>query len=736
MQKNKHYISMGTSLLALVAAGVLQTTEAYANPTTNETNVRTEQKMEKQLTGIQSELMQSEDTSIYRKNHLDNTFGFSENQSTGVYKRSTDSITIYIDENTDQSTMPTYRISSLVLDKLQEANSQKFVLKKGKNIINNTSEGIIHLQNITPTTAQQKLIVTVDGGVKLPRFILGKTTETDWKNQLRQNPDAPGYELIGTHTLVTGSKDTLSKVKSPKQIVETYDKIVASHDKTAGLDNSSALHRKSRGLLQHMREVQIPGYYMYAWLNHTGYSKGSGMPILLTANPTNLWGPMHELGHTYQMNRMTWNNQTEVTVNIFSMRSEKQLGLRSRLEGDGIYNKIFAFLKQSNKNYGSISDLFVKLGMFWQLELAFGDDFYPQLHKLYREEAKNLTNESAKQQYFITATSKIANKNLLPYFEMWGLPITAETKQAVQKYPKLTHKIWEYRDEMTDPISPIEPEQPEKPAAPTSLSAIDVKHDSVKIKWTAGQANQSIKEYIIYRDDKEIARTAETEFTDKTVNAATNYAYTISAVNKTGTVSDKSTSIQVKTPAAPIVEAPSKPTNVASSAITLDSIALTWTPSNSSVGVAGYTIYRNGVKISTVKTTSFKDTGLQANTAYTYQITAFDRNNKESVKSDSLTLKTKENENQLSTWKNDEIYTAGNKVYYNDLEYEAKWWTRGNRPDQSDAWKLLSNVVIEWNSKKAYSGGDTVTFQGKTYKAKWWTQNNQPGTSPVWEFVK
>lgn len=737
MKKKKHYISLGTSLLALTAVGILQTTDVLAESKNNETILHTQQKNIDQRTSVQSELMQSEDTTVYRKNQLDNTFGASNNQSTGVYKRKSDTITIYVDENTDQTQMPTYTISPITLNQYWDGHTQQISLKKGKNTINNTDEGIIHLQNITNVTPQQKLIVTVNGGVQLPRFILGKTTETDWQNQLRQHPNAPGYELLGTHTLITGSKATLTKVKNPKQIVETYDKVIKLHDESAGLDNSSSLHRRSRGLTQHMRETQEPGYYMYAWFNHTAYSIDSGMEKVLTASMDTLWGPMHEFGHTYQMGRMTWTNQTEVTVNIYSMRSEKQLGGRSRLERENVYDTIFAYFKQSNKNYDNNTDLFVKLGMFWQLELAFGEDFYPQLHKLYREEAKNLNSDLEKQQYLITSASKVANKNLLPYFEMWGLPMTAETKQAIQKYPKLTHKIWEYRDELKNPISPIDPTQPEKPATPTSLSALDVKHDSVTFNWQAGQGNSSTKEYIVYRDGKEIARTTTTNFTDKTVQPATSYNYNVAAVNAAGETSAKSGSLQVKTPTAPIVEvpAPSKPMNLVSSKITQDSLALNWTPSSSSIGIAGYTIYRDGVKISTTRTTSFNDTRLQANTSYTYQITAFDSRNQESSKSEPITVKTKEAENLISTWERNKIYTTGDKVFYNGIEYEAKWWTQGNQPDQSDAWKTLSTGAMEWESKKAYNGGDTVTFQGQTYKAKWWTQGNQPGSSPVWEKI-
>ncbi|MCA5013906.1 MULTISPECIES: M60 family metallopeptidase [unclassified Enterococcus] len=738
MNKRKYYVSVGASLLALVAAGIIQTTDAYADPAANETASKVEQKNDQLRVGVQSELVQSENAKLYAEKTLDNPRGASNNQSTGVYKRKSDTITIYVDEQTDQTTMPTYTISPISLNDFREGRTETFPLKKGKNVITNTKEGIIHVQNVTNRTVQQKLVISVDGGVKLPRYILGKTTDSDWQNQLRQNPNAPGFELVGKHTLITASKANLKHVTNPKRTIETYDKVVDFHDETSGLDNSSALHRKSRGVIQHMRETKEPGYYMYAWYNHTGYSIDSGMPIVLRAEPNRVWGPMHEFGHIYQSSRMTWKNKTEVTVNIFSMRSEKKLGGRSRLETDRVYDKMFAYFKQPNKNYDSINDYFIELGMFWQLELAFGEDFYPQLHKLYREEAKSLNSDSAKQQYFILSASKIANTNLTPYFEMWGLPVSSTTKKELQQYPELTHKIWEYRDEMKNPISPIDPSQPAKPAAPTALSVVEAKHDSVKIKWAPSQGNQQlIKEYIIFRDGREVGRTGTTEFTDKTVTGAATYSYSVAAVSAAGTQSDKSTSLRVNTPSGPGTEvpAPTKPLNLISSTATQHSIDLSWSPSTSSIGVVGYHIYRNGVKINTVNMTSFKDTGLQANTSYTYHITAFDKNNKESEKSDSLVVKTKEGSSQITTWDANKTYDTGDRVTYEGLEYEAKWWTRGTRPDESDAWLLLSDQAVEWNAKKGYDGGAKVTYQGKTYKAKHWTRGDQPGSSSVWELI-
>jgi len=51
------------------------------------------------------------------------------------------------------------------------------------------------------------------------------------------------------------------------------------------------------------------------------------------------------------------------------------------LEKEGDYERAFQYLKQTDKDYKNIDDLFVKLVMIWQLQLAYGDDFYPNIQK-------------------------------------------------------------------------------------------------------------------------------------------------------------------------------------------------------------------------------------------------------------------------------------------------------------------------------------------------------------------
>lgn len=71
-------------------------------------------------------------------------------------------------------------------------------------------------------------------------------------------------------------------------------------------------------------------------------------------------------------------------------------------------------------------------------------------------------------------------------------------------------------------------------------------------------------------------------------------------------------------------EPPSVPTNVTATVQNASSVLVSWTASTDNVGVTGYEVYRNGVKVGTTSTPSYTDNGLAGNTSYSYTIKAFD----------------------------------------------------------------------------------------------------------------
>jgi chitodextrinase len=88
--------------------------------------------------------------------------------------------------------------------------------------------------------------------------------------------------------------------------------------------------------------------------------------------------------------------------------------------------------------------------------------------------------------------------------------------------------------------------------------------------------------------------------------------------------------------------APSAPTNVASPSKTASAVTLTWTASTDNVGVTAYEVYRGSTLAGTTNgaTTTFTDTGLTANTAYSYTVVAKDAAGNASPASAALSVTT------------------------------------------------------------------------------------------------
>lgn len=69
---------------------------------------------------------------------------------------------------------------------------------------------------------------------------------------------------------------------------------------------------------------------------------------------------------------------------------------------------------------------------------------------------------------------------------------------------------------------------------------------------------------------------------------------------------------------------PTAPTLVQANATGASMVRLTWQAASDDTGVRGYQIWRDGVRAGTSLTTEFLDSGLTANTSYSYRVAAFD----------------------------------------------------------------------------------------------------------------
>ena len=85
---------------------------------------------------------------------------------------------------------------------------------------------------------------------------------------------------------------------------------------------------------------------------------------------------------------------------------------------------------------------------------------------------------------------------------------------------------------------------------------------------------------------------------------------------------------------------PSVPTGLAASSPNQTQVKLTWSPSTDDVGVAGYTVYRNGAQLTTVTSPGYTDGSVSPSTTYSYTVDAFDFANNHSAQTSPVSVTT------------------------------------------------------------------------------------------------
>jgi chitinase len=99
-------------------------------------------------------------------------------------------------------------------------------------------------------------------------------------------------------------------------------------------------------------------------------------------------------------------------------------------------------------------------------------------------------------------------------------------------------------------------------------------------------------------------------------------------------------------------------------------------------------------------------------------------------------------------WSEDASYVAEDRVVWKGNVYAAKWWSRGNVPDDpvlqasETPWELIGPVLPgekpmpvvtapaglypRWSPTSTYEKGDRVLYSGRIFEAKWWSRSDTP----------
>ncbi|MBG9750618.1 wall-associated protein [Bacillus thuringiensis] len=506
-KKTSRVLVAGACLVTLLTPYGLEVPKVYAEMTMEDKEKEQEERV--------YQLLPKGNVEEMRELHQ-RRMSFSPYEPTGIYVKPGEEVVIQV-EGTQQikAYIGTYSY--------EKEEPKQFNLNPSENKISSSNGGLLYFYNYHNTG--EVVAKVKKGGTTNPLFILGKHTTKDWKRMLAENPDPYAIEMKGENSLLTMHPETVAehlKQEDPAALLKRHDEIINIEHKISGLSKGGVGVANQGKHSIHFVEDWYTDNYMYATYYRTAYSKGNLGPVLNLEELTNDgWGPWHEVGHQHQQNTWLWDGLGEVTVNIYSLAVQTTFGHKTRLEQEGRYEAAFAYLGKPDAQ--EKMDVFEKLVMFWQLHLAYGEQFYPNLHQMYRllHDTELPKSDEEKKQMFIYMTSKVAGQNLIPFFDKWGLFANDATREKIEKLnlPKLEKEIWLSTD--SNPIREKQTELYEVPYGEPNNEKIQnvvigTTHDEKKAKELVQNLGEGVKTTgVIMQDKPEVGeKTVKVEIVD------------------------------------------------------------------------------------------------------------------------------------------------------------------------------------------------------------------------------
>lgn len=348
-------------------------------------------------------------------------------------------------------------------------------LAPGRNYVRNLYGGHIYIFAGRPVAQPLDLVFT--NVVKSPDFVLGKTSDADWKAMI-QKSCVPYLELRSENLIFVVPREyCISRpIPSPTDLMKEWDDALnLDYYQWEGLQENPANPIDKAPLLP-WRVVQdikpsvgyghsgfpIVTYNDYGWYNEfTDISqiRGGGA-----------WGTFHEMGHNNQQPRYwSWSSLGETTCNLFVFKvAHRQSTMHpgawppKHPALPDMIPKALSFAAEDNaaKNFDGtdarISDPFARLTPFLQIFDKIPADWgYPgqpdgwsfmtELYKKSRRAQRISTNDQDKRDFVYEALCDFTKKDWQLFFKSWGIQVSnvsTDKKSAI--YPLMIQEIWKY----------------------------------------------------------------------------------------------------------------------------------------------------------------------------------------------------------------------------------------------------------------------------------------------------
>ena len=295
-----------------------------------------------------------------------------------------------------------------------------------------------HVYIVVPrNTPAGTVSVQIDGAVEAPYYVFGTTTDEQWK-QSRQAP-GPWAELASDRVIITVPSHLIRALDDPKAVMQFWNGVLDSDAKLAGWSEERSRPERITA------DRQISAGWMHAGypvMTPTQTERGL-VDLAYLKERGDRWGFFHEFGHNHQSGDWTFSGSGEVTVNLFTLYNfYEQYGTPISETRRDMRPEVRKATKQKHIAEGTPFEQwkqspFLALTMYVELIEEFGWESFSAVFAEYRKlsPSERPRNDDDKRDQWMSRFSKQVGKNLGPFFDQWGVPVSQAAKDSVANLP-------------------------------------------------------------------------------------------------------------------------------------------------------------------------------------------------------------------------------------------------------------------------------------------------------------
>lgn len=350
------------------------------------------------------------------------------------------------------------------------------------------------------------------------------------------------------------SSNTDNMVEKMYQNVLAWEDVLFVANKVQGIiDSSAALngYRYPMTTRQNIRYMRMfAGAFMYAAGNHVGVGYGStsalvcGKPVSATgtgaSNGLFGWGISHEIGHN--MDKL---GKAEITNNIYSLAVQAwdggSMAQNTRLTLSNIWPQVYD--KVSVGRPGAAGNVFVQLGMYWQLHLAYdnADEPLKFYNDFFKEWKKGAYSGYTYDERVALIACQVTNRDLTEFFTRWGMTLGDGAQKVMAGYAAEDRAVWYLNDKS------YQLRLGGEDAAPGTASASAQVSGNKVILTITNSGDSNLLGYEISRNGEAIGFTTDTTYVDDLgVSNNLTYQYSVTPVDLLGDVGDAAESEEIR----------------------------------------------------------------------------------------------------------------------------------------------------------------------------------------------